>query len=116
MSTLNVSNITDGTTTVGTGYVVNGSAKAWNNTNSGGGIINNSFNISSLTDVGTGIQQHNVTSNFSTDNNIPVFSIDNNVNQTWTQSLNVAFWQTRCYTGSAYVDAAVRTSSDGDLA
>ena len=29
MSTLNVSNITDGTTTVGTSYVVNGSAKAW---------------------------------------------------------------------------------------
>ena len=29
MSTLNVSNITDGTDTVGTSYVVNGSAKAW---------------------------------------------------------------------------------------
>ena len=29
MSTLNVSNISDGTDTVETGYVVNGSAKAW---------------------------------------------------------------------------------------
>ena len=31
MSTLSVSNITDGTDTVETGYVVNGSAKAWVN-------------------------------------------------------------------------------------
>jgi len=36
MSTLNVSNITDGTTTVGTNYVVNGSAKAWVNFNGTG--------------------------------------------------------------------------------
>jgi len=38
MSTLNVSNITDGTDTVGTSYVVNGSAKAWVNFNGTGTI------------------------------------------------------------------------------
>ena len=43
MSTLNVSNISDGTDTVETGYVVNGSAKAWVNTNSGGSPLS-SFN------------------------------------------------------------------------
>ena len=55
MSTLNVANVTDGTTSVPTGYVVNGSAKAWVNFN---GVsttsINDSSNVSSLTDVGSG--------------------------------------------------------------
>jgi hypothetical protein len=55
MSTLSVSNISDGTTTVGTGYVVNGSAKAWVNFNGTGTIAaRDSFNAASLTDNGTG--------------------------------------------------------------
>lgn len=56
MSTLNVSNITDGTTTVGTSYVVNGSAKAWVhfNTSISTTIYSPSLNISSLTDHGSG--------------------------------------------------------------
>jgi len=62
MSTLNVSNISDGTTTVGTSYVVNGSAKAWVNFNGTGTIATrDSFNVASLTDNGTG----NYTVNFS---------------------------------------------------
>lgn len=55
MSTLNVSNITDGTTTVGTSYVVNGSAKAWfqiiQDTSH---TIEGSFNVASITDGGAG--------------------------------------------------------------
>ena len=63
MSNLVVSNISDGTTSVGTGYVVNGSAKAWVNFNaSGTTTINNSFNISSLTDNGTGLTYINLSS------------------------------------------------------
>jgi hypothetical protein len=55
MSTLNVSNITDGTDTVETGYVVNGSAKAWVNFNGQGTpAARDSFNLSSITDNGTG--------------------------------------------------------------
>ena len=56
MSTLNVSNITDGTTTVGTNYVVNGSAKAWCNINAASGtpIFADSMNFSSITDQGVG--------------------------------------------------------------
>jgi len=50
MSTLNVSNITDGTTTVGTSYVVNGAAKAWLNFNQATPVVEDSFNISSVTD------------------------------------------------------------------
>ena len=66
MSTLNVSNITDGTDTVETGYVVNGSAKAWVNFNGTGTVaMRDSLNISSLTDNGTG----SYTINFSTNMN-----------------------------------------------
>ena len=55
MSTLNVANITDGTTTVGTSYVVNGSAKAWVNFNGTGTVaIRDSLNVGSITDNGTG--------------------------------------------------------------
>ena len=46
MSILSVSNITDGTDTVDTGYVVNGSVKAWVAANSAA-VIRNSSNISS---------------------------------------------------------------------
>ena len=56
MSTLNVSNITDGTTTVGTSYVVNGSAKASLNFDQTGTIaIYDSFNVSGISDVGSGL-------------------------------------------------------------
>ena len=66
MSTLNVSNITDGTTTVGTSYVVNGSAKAWANLNGQGTIaLRDSFNTSSVTDVTTGTYRFNYTSSMA---------------------------------------------------
>jgi hypothetical protein len=66
MSTLNVSNITDGTTTVGTSYVVNGSAKAWVNMNGTGTIaIRDSLNVASLTDAGTGQYRMNFTNSFA---------------------------------------------------
>ena len=62
MSTLNVSNITDGTTTVGTSYVVNGSAKAWAHyTGVSTATIQGSLNASSITDNGTGIHTLNYT-------------------------------------------------------
>ena len=55
MSTLNVSNITDGTDTVDTSYVLNGSAKAWILHNqSSTQFIRDSFNVSSISDTGTG--------------------------------------------------------------
>ena len=63
MSNLVVSNISDGTTSVGTGYVVNGAAKAWVNFNqTGTDTINNSFNISSLADYGAGLTYINLSS------------------------------------------------------
>jgi len=71
MSTLNVSNITDGTDTVETSYVLNGSAKAWclNETLvDASGWTNESFNVSSFTDNGTGKLFIDMTTSFASTN------------------------------------------------
>ena len=66
MSTLNVANVTDGTTSVPTGYVVNGSAKCWVNFNGNGTIaIRDSYNVASLTDNGTGNYTVNLSNNMN---------------------------------------------------
>jgi len=68
MSTLNVANITDGTDTVETGYVVNGSAKAYgkvNQTASGHPLYSQSLNISSTSDSGAGQTSLSFTSSMS---------------------------------------------------
>ena len=66
MSTLEVSNLNDGTTTVATTFVTNGSAKAWVNWNGEStAAIRNSFGVSGLTDNGTGDQTISFTSSFA---------------------------------------------------
>lgn len=64
MSTLLVSNISDGTDTVETGYVVNGSAKAWASVNSSI-VVQDSFNLASMTDFATGAYGYNLSSSMS---------------------------------------------------
>jgi hypothetical protein len=65
MSTIIASNISDGTTSVPSTYVVNGSAKAWVNFNGTGTIAaRDSFNVASLTDNGVGDYSVNVSSAF----------------------------------------------------
>lgn len=55
MSTIVASNLSDGTTSIPTNTVVNGSAKAWANLNGTGTIaLRDSFNVASITDNGTG--------------------------------------------------------------
>ena len=62
MSTIIAANISDGTTSVASTYVVNGSAKAWVNFNGTGTVaIGDSMNVSSITDNSTG----DYTSNFT---------------------------------------------------
>ena len=64
--TIIASNISDGTTSVASTYVVNGSAKAWVNFNGQGTIaIRGSLNVSSITDIAVGYYGHAYTSNFS---------------------------------------------------
>ena len=53
MSTLEVSNLNDGTTTVATTYITNGSVKAFERHNSSH-AISSSFGVSSITDNGAG--------------------------------------------------------------
>ena len=66
MSTLEVSNLNDGTTTVATTYVTNGSAKAWVNFQGDGTVaIRDSLNTSSITDTTTGQYFQNYTSNMN---------------------------------------------------
>lgn len=64
MSTLEVSNITDGTDTVETGYVVNGSLKAWVAANNAA-VIRNSLNVSSGVDHGTGDYSYPLTNAYT---------------------------------------------------
>ena len=69
MSTLNVSNITDGTDTVETGYVLNGSAKVWANIDqTSTQSINGSLNVSSVTDLSLGHTTVNFSSAMSDSN------------------------------------------------
>jgi hypothetical protein len=66
MSTLEVSNLNDGTTTVATTFVTNGSAKVWTNFNgTGTAAINASLNASSLVDNAIGQFTINFTNSFS---------------------------------------------------
>jgi len=65
MSTIIASNVSDGTLSIPTTYVTNGSAKAWVNFNGTGTIAaRDSFNVSSLTDNGTGDYTVNFSSAF----------------------------------------------------
>ena len=69
MSTIIASNISYGTTSVPSTYVVNGSAKAWVRWSMSGTAANvDSFNISSLTDISTGICKQTLTSSMSDGN------------------------------------------------
>ena len=66
MSTLNVSNITDGTNSIETVYVARGSAKSWVNFNGTGTIAaRDSLNVSSLIDNGAGDYTVNFNNSFS---------------------------------------------------
>ena len=69
MSTLVVSNISDGTTTVGASYVTNGSAKSLLRYEQylAVGVLN-SFNVSSVTDQATGNWYQNLTSSLANNN------------------------------------------------
>lgn len=121
MSTLSVSNITDGTDTVETGYVVNGSAKAWSNHNNASSL-RDSFNVSSLSDRGTGKWSINVTSGFNNNDFSPNITCGYEVNATNRETTFEEAFTTTKYgfstsSGGTYQDVPVTTTSaHGDLA
>jgi len=132
MSTLNVSNISDGTTSVGTEYVVNGSAKAWVNFNGTGTIASrDSFNVASLTDQGTGAYDVNFTNSMDNSDFVTLGysnsnAATNNFNGTAMFALGTSYSPMSGATTSGtsigswvsgYTDAALNyVSVQGDLA
>lgn len=114
MSTITVTNIKATGETAS--RAVSGVAGAWADTNAAGSAINASFNISSLTDVSTGVQSFNLTNSFSSSNFSVVFTPRGNINQCWCGTVTASSWRTQTYTGSAYEDQAVNTVAFGDLA
>tara|TARA_R100000951_G_scaffold41801_1_gene35299 strand:+ start:1077 stop:1436 length:360 start_codon:yes stop_codon:yes gene_type:complete len=119
MSTLNVANITDGTDTVETGYVVNGSAKAWCKfVGTGTATINDSLNISSLDDNGTGQYDINYTNNFSNGNS-SVVGMSNWAGVCTADSYNASYHllKTRGGASTPLQDRGhITTATFGDLA
>jgi len=65
MSTIQAANISDGTDTVGTTYVVSGVTKQSTNYNQSTLVVNSSVNTSSITDVATGQPEPQFTNNFA---------------------------------------------------
>ena len=118
MSTIIASNISDGTTSVPSTYVVNGSAKAWVNFNGQGAVaIYDSFNVSSLTDVSTGRTLTNFTNNMS-NGNYSVTGWDWSWGVGWFNSPQVQFADiTRANSSFQALDVAMVTVTiNGDLA
>ena len=116
MSTLNVSNITDGTTTVGTSYVVNGSAKAWLQASSSA-TLNNSHNISSGVDNGTGDYTYSFVSSFSGNWSPSGIVTQNSSYIEYLQTLSAGSGQLRVSSDSGTpVDSSNAMTIHGDLA
>ena len=116
MSTLEVSNLNDGTTTVATTFVTNGSAKMWVNfTGITTTATRDSFNVSSITDDGTGNTTVTLTNNMNNANysgyyftNASVGTAAANFNNQHTGgfgSFTTSSCQAYAYTASAAVDA-----------
>ena len=123
MSTLSVSNITDGTTTVGTSYVVNGSVKQWVNFNGQGTVaIRQSLNTASITDVGVGDYRPNFTSAMSTDTDPACVtgktnSVSNSGNATTLYMFTASQMFLKTYeAGSVQDPSIVSAATFGDLA
>ena len=77
MSTIIATTLSNGSVSVPTATVVNGSAKAWVNFNGTGTIAaRDSFNVASLTDNGTGDYSCNFSSAMGNANYAPTFGFD----------------------------------------
>ena len=121
-------NVTDGTTTVATTYVTNGSAKAWVNLNGTGTIsIRDSLNTSSVTDAGTGKYTQNYSSYMSSDDYSVGTSSANSTGYIESikpnrynlfEPIDASYLQVVCWNqSSAWIDTEiVLTQSYGDLA
>ena len=82
-------------------------ATAWVNFNGENTVaIQDSENVSSITDQDTGKYQVNFATAMANVNYAPQWTINNNVNQIWVQGLTTTTMQTRVYNGSSYQDVS----------
>ena len=93
-----------------------GLAKAWTNVSADGATVNDSFNNTSVTDTGTGIQTVNHANDFSNANYSCHLTIGGDVSKVWINNQAAGSFDGRVYTGSAYSDQIQRHTSNGDLA
>jgi len=124
--TVTSANISDGTDTVATGFVVNGSAKAWVNFNGTGTVaIRDSMNVSSLTDLGpAGIYSVSLTNSFSAVNYATCLGCDNDTGVTSFVSMatddravgSISLLTTQFASNSFFDCENVDCSFHGDLA
>ena len=113
-----------GNNSVGMSYVAEGTTKAWNKTNTAGTSIDDSFNISSLTDTATGTQGHNFTTSFATAGNVAVLAMSNEQSSGifFTRDTSYARTTSRItvasyiWSGPYYGDTAQAAGFLGDLA
>jgi len=101
-----------------TNYVVEGSSKAWADTNAVGTTVNDSLNLSSLTDTSTGQQTFNFSNSFGNSSYCSLITVRENVNQIWIEDSNKATGsaQGRAFDGSSYSDKSQDVLFAGDLA
>jgi hypothetical protein len=124
-SELRVNTLKDasGNNSIGMSYVAEGSAKQWAKTNAAGTTVNDSFNLSSLTDRATGNQGYNLTNNMGNSNYSIILTVNDQSNYYIFERAITYVRSTSQYTGAAYsdtsvnyVDAAQGSQLNGDLA
>ena len=94
-----------------------GLAKAWNKTVKDGTGIEDSFNISSLTDTATGKQFHTTTNNMANDDySMQLTPVDDNIEQVWCDGVTAAGFLSNSYGASAFEDEKHSVTVHGDLA
>ena len=108
-SNITVDTITKGSTTLNTDEIVDTSSnqicKAWVNFNGTGTVaIRGSYNVSSITDNGTGRYNVNFSNNLVNSNYSPTLIYDNNYNMQWISGYSTSTYRINIYSGSAYYD------------
>jgi hypothetical protein len=121
MSTIISANVSDGTLSIPTTFVTNGSAKMWVNFNGTGTIAaRDSFNVSSLTDNGTGDYAVNFSSAMVNDDFSMVGTSCFTGSDTWVQNAQdqtVSFADVHVTRGGSLNDASIISINvHGDLA
>jgi len=98
--------------------MVQGLAKSFANSNAAGTTLNDSLNVSSLGDQGTGIQRLTLSNVMANTNFATVTCVQSRIDQEWEDvvSRNTNMIELRGYDGSSYQDVAQMMAIHGDLA